>query len=64
MSLDRDECFEGISNCSGIEECENLAGSYRCLCPKRLNMIRVNGTCQCKYYTEDNLVSIGGALKL
>lgn len=46
---DVDECFEGLFNCTGSEECENLAGSFRCLCPTRLNMIRVNGTCQCMY---------------
>ena len=43
---DFDECFEGNFSCPGAEECDNLAGSYRCLCPERLNMVRVNGTCQ------------------
>ena len=49
MLLDADECLEGIFNCTGNEECENLPGGFRCLCPARLNMIRVNGTCTCTY---------------
>ncbi|XP_028416182.1 uncharacterized protein LOC114539806 [Dendronephthya gigantea] len=53
---DIDECFEGTFNCTGFEECENLPGSYRCLCPKRLNMIRVNGTCE--FREEDTKVDI------
>ena len=46
---DIDECFERSFSCSGAEECQNLAGSYRCLCPASLNMIKVNGTCVCMY---------------
>jgi hypothetical protein len=48
ISLDKDECFEGTYNCSDDEECDNIAGTYRCLCSRKLNMVRVNGTCQCK----------------
>ena len=47
--LDINECFTGNFTCNGEgEECENIPGSYRCACSKRLNMVRVNGTCICK----------------
>ncbi len=47
---DIDECFTGTYTCNGDgEECENLPGSYRCACSKKLNLIKVNGTCVCKY---------------
>ena len=62
---DIDECFEGNFDCSGLEECENLAGSYRCLCPKRLNLVSVNGTCQCEYvYTKFKLFTYITVLSL
>ncbi|CAB4015195.1 mucin, partial [Paramuricea clavata] len=43
---DINECLTGDFVCNGVgEECENIPGSYRCACSKRLNMVRVNGTC-------------------
>lgn len=50
VPLDIDECLTGNFSCNEVgEECENIPGSYRCECSERLNMVRVNGTCICKY---------------
>ena len=33
MLTDVDECFEGTHNCTGVAQCENEVGSFRCSCP-------------------------------
>ena len=34
MSLDIDECRDGTHQCRYNQICENMRGSYRCVCPR------------------------------